>query len=96
MVILTIFIIFYIQKRANRTKTIEHLAAIEDPIISMFNKGELRPIKESSAYHSPEVSETDEESPNQRKVVIKDLEWQSSTVKLINMYFKLFRRKLIC
>jgi hypothetical protein len=72
------------------------LDTIDDPIIKLFKKGELRPIKESSAYHSPEVSETDEEFPNQqRKIVTKDLEWRSSTVKLIIINNKLFRYKLI-
>ncbi|CAG8774649.1 12665_t:CDS:2, partial [Ambispora leptoticha] len=35
---------------------------------------------ERSVYHSPEASETDEENPSgERKVVIKDLKWRSTT-----------------
>jgi hypothetical protein len=60
---------------------IEHLTVISDPIIKMFKKNELRPIKESSLYHSPDVSESDENS-DKRKIVTKDLEWRSSTVRL--------------
>ena len=70
----------------NRTKTIDHLAAINDPVIKLFKKAELRPIKKSSAYHSPDVSETDDENlDNKRKIVTKDLKWRSSTVRLINI-----------
>jgi hypothetical protein len=70
----------------NRTKTIDHLDATNDPIIKMFKKGELLPVTESSLYHSPDVSETDEDaSDGKRKIVTKDLEWRSSTVRLINL-----------
>ena len=55
-----------------------------NPLISSFRKNQLRPIMDNSAYHSPEVSETDEENgEGQRKIVTKDLNWRSSTVKLI-------------
>jgi len=69
----------------NRAKIIEHLDVTNDPIIKMFKKGELRPVKESSLYHSPNVSETDEEVPDgKRKIVTKDLKWRSLTVRLRN------------
>jgi hypothetical protein len=48
----------------------------------MFKDSELRPIKNDSAYHSPEVSETDEDDPSgKRKIVVKDLKWRSMTVR---------------
>ena len=52
-------------------------------MIKTFKKSELRPIKESSLYHSPDVSETDEDNSEQRKIVTKDLEWRSLTVRLL-------------
>ena len=63
------------------------LAAINDPLIRMFKDNELRPIKENTAYHSPEDSETDEENPNdRRRVITKDLKWRSSTVSSLNIH----------
>ncbi len=58
----------------NRTKIIEQLVAINDPLITMFKESELRPIKESSVYHFPNELETDEENATgKRKIVTKDL-----------------------
>ena len=84
--LLLILYFIWLQKRSNRTKTIEHLEAINDPIIKSFKNDELRPIKESSAYHSPDISETDEENPSKRKLITKDLTWRSTTVRLIDRY----------
>ena len=55
---------------------------IDDPTIRLFKKDELRPIKEMTAYHSPDLSESDNENPDKRNLVTKDLEWRSSTVGL--------------
>lgn len=53
----------------------------------MFKESELRPIKGNSAYHSPEDSETDEDDPTgKRKIVTKDLEWRSTTVRSLKLY----------
>jgi len=43
------------------------------PTVKLFTKNELRPIKDVTAYHSPEVSETDDENADKRKIVTKDL-----------------------
>ncbi|CAG8474138.1 3135_t:CDS:2, partial [Racocetra persica] len=41
-------------------------------------------IKDMSVYYSPEVSETEEENlSNSRKIVTKDLEWCSTTIRLM-------------
>ena len=62
---------------------IENLQDINDPLIRKFYEQELRPIKENSAFHSPEASETDTENPNgKRKITVKNLKWRSSTVRL--------------
>jgi hypothetical protein len=63
---------------------LNQLSDINDPLISMFRESELKPIKDNSAYHSPEVSETDEENQDaKRKIVTKDLKWRSTTVRLL-------------
>jgi hypothetical protein len=63
---------------------IENLQDIDDPLIRKFEEHELRPIKENSAFHSPEASETDTENPNgKRKIAVKNLKWRSSTVSLL-------------
>ena len=61
---------------------IEHLLAINDLLIEIFKENELRPIKESTFYHSPEVSETDNDNSGKRKLVTKDLEWRSTAVRI--------------
>lgn len=65
---------------------VNHLRIVGDPLIRKFNDDHLQPVLDNSAYHSPEVSETDEENPSgKRKIVIKDLKWRSPTV-CINIY----------
>ncbi|PKY58705.1 hypothetical protein RhiirA4_480841 [Rhizophagus irregularis] len=47
---------------------------------SKFKVHEFEQIKKNSAFHSPEVSETDTENLNEkRNIVIKKLKWRSST-----------------
>jgi len=59
-----------------------HLSVINDPLIQMFKEKELQPIKDNSIYHSPDLSETDNEHPGKRKLVTKDLEWRSTSVRI--------------
>ncbi|PKY57595.1 hypothetical protein RhiirA4_429099 [Rhizophagus irregularis] len=68
-------------KRINRANVINHLKEIDDPLVKMFKIKELLPIKNNSLYHSPEISETDDENPGQRKIVTRDLKWRSSTLR---------------
>jgi hypothetical protein len=78
--------ILQLQKRTNYAKTIEHLVAIYDPLIQIFKEKELWLIKEVTQYHSPNVSESDEKnSEHKRKIIMKDLEWHSTTVSIINI-----------
>jgi hypothetical protein len=64
---------------------INNLQAVNDPLIRKFKEHELRQIKENSAFHSPEISETDTEDPDgKRKIAVKKLNWRSSTVRLLN------------
>ncbi|RGB27200.1 hypothetical protein C1646_769412 [Rhizophagus diaphanus] len=45
-----------------------------------FEQQSDHPVINHSTYHSPEISETDEENPSRkRKIVIRDFKWRSST-----------------
>ncbi|RGB32160.1 hypothetical protein C1646_790926 [Rhizophagus diaphanus] len=54
---------------------------IDDPLVKMFKIKELLPIKSNSLYHSPEILETNDENPGQKKIVTRDLKWRSSTLR---------------
>jgi hypothetical protein len=54
-----------------------------DRLVKKFRPNELQQVRMDNRYHSPEVSETDEENPDKRKVVIRDIGWRSSTVSLL-------------
>ena len=74
-----------------RARVIDHLRAGKDPLIKKFKKDELRPIVDDNRYHSPEESETDSDRPDgDRKLVIRDIGWRSSTVSFINFLFVLY------
>jgi hypothetical protein len=65
---------------------IAQLKESKDPLIRKFKESELLPIINDTVYHSPELSETDEDvSATKRKLVLKDLEWRSTTVSLLNI-----------
>ncbi len=60
---------------------IMHLKKTGDPLVQKIHDNYLQPVLDNSAYHSPEISETDDEnSTGQRKIVVKDLKWRSSMV----------------
>ncbi|CAG8660305.1 13506_t:CDS:2 [Funneliformis mosseae] len=47
---------------------------INDLLLKLFEDQEILLIKNNSAYHSPEISETDEENlSDRRKIIKKDL-----------------------
>jgi len=51
-----------------------------DRLVKKFRPDELQGVRTDNRYHSPEVSETDNENPNKRKIVVQDIKWRSSTV----------------
>ncbi|PKC53682.1 hypothetical protein RhiirA1_404150 [Rhizophagus irregularis] len=55
------------EKRERRSKIIDKLTTLKDRLTE-------------NRYHSPEESETDEDNPNKRKIVIRDLKWRSSSL----------------
>ncbi|GET63883.1 hypothetical protein GLOIN_2v1485492 [Rhizophagus irregularis DAOM 181602=DAOM 197198] len=48
-------------KRKKRSKMINNLKKINDPLIEKFSNEELRPIITENGYHSPEISESEDE-----------------------------------
>ncbi|CAG8775121.1 22471_t:CDS:2 [Dentiscutata erythropus] len=67
-------------KRKRRAKTIDHLSEVNDKLIRKIAKKGLMKLQTSNHYHSPEISETDEESVK-RKIVVYNLKWQSQALK---------------
>ena len=60
---------------------IEQLEKSHDQLVNKFSESELFPLKTDNRYHSPEDSETNEDSQTgNRKIVIRDLWWWSLIV----------------
>ncbi|CAG8537864.1 16371_t:CDS:2 [Funneliformis caledonium] len=75
----------------------QQIHKLKNPLIEKLYNDELRPIWTDNKYYSPEVSETDDENPNKRKIVIRDLKWRSLTLRIflrefIDNNFNLIRR----
>ena len=63
---------------------IHHLQSSKDRLINNINKNDINEITSKNAYHSLEISETDEEAEaNKNKIVTYDLQWRSDTVSEI-------------
>lgn len=62
---------------------IDYLKEIDDLLIKMFKNHELLLIKSNLSYHSSESSEMDNKTSCQRKIIISNLKWHSSTVRLL-------------
>jgi hypothetical protein len=60
---------------------------LKDRLVNNFYDDKLNPIQIDNQYHSPEVSETDANNPNKRKIIVRDLKWKSTTVILIIFFF---------
>ena len=54
----------------------------KDSLINKFDKADLKEIINNNSYHSPDVSETDEEA-GKNKIVTYDLQWRSNTVSVL-------------
>jgi hypothetical protein len=76
------FLLFYYLEKGSKETGIED----GDRLVKKFRPDELQGVRTDNRYHSPEVSETDEENSNKRKIVIRDVRWRSSTVSLL--FFK--------
>ena len=60
---------------------INHLRLVENPLIKKFKHNDLQLLIDHNIYHSPEDSETDQESGHSN-IVVKDLKWRSSTMSI--------------
>lgn len=54
----------------------------KDSLINNFNKNDLKEITSKNAYHSPDISESDNEGVEENKIVNYDLQWRSDTVSI--------------
>ena len=52
---------------------IDNLIENGDRLVRKFRSDELQGVQTDNQYHSPEVSETDEENSSKRKIVIRDV-----------------------
>lgn len=53
----------------------------KEPIVAQYNKNEILQITQDKRYHSPELSETDDENPEgKRQVFVYDHSWRSDEV----------------
>lgn len=73
------------------------LYEMEDDIISQFDKTELLSVLQKNDYHSPEISESEDESrsklPSGKNFVhVYDHPWRSDTVNIYTSYYIYFGR----
>ncbi|PKK65879.1 hypothetical protein RhiirC2_715250 [Rhizophagus irregularis] len=74
-----------IQKKIRRLKSAKSLYANNNSEISKYNKEELLKILKNRKYHSPEISESDDDPINQNKhiICVYDLSWRSDELKTL-------------
>ncbi|PKY20705.1 hypothetical protein RhiirB3_434083 [Rhizophagus irregularis] len=74
-----------IQKKIRRMKSAKSLYANNNSEISKYNKEELLKILKNRKYHSPEISESDDDPVNQNKriICVYDLSWRSDELKML-------------
>lgn len=65
----------------------------KDNLINKFDKNDLKEITSNNSYHSPDISESDEEA-SKNKIVTYDLQWRSNTVSVFIDLFNINR--IIC
>ncbi|CAG8759832.1 16281_t:CDS:2, partial [Rhizophagus irregularis] len=72
------------EKRKKRSKTINNLRNLNDPLIQKFSNEELRPIITENGYHSPEISESEDgnttKGDKKRERMYKPSEYVEETV----------------
>lgn len=64
-----------------RIKSANSLISRNDPEIMTYNKEELLKLLKDRRYHSPEMSETDEDNSSKRLICVYDLSWRSDQVR---------------
>ncbi|GBC23371.2 hypothetical protein GLOIN_2v1773969 [Rhizophagus irregularis DAOM 181602=DAOM 197198] len=73
------------EKKIRRMKSAKSLYANNNSEISKYNKEELLKILKNRKYHSPEISESDDDPVNQNKriICVYDLSWRSDELKML-------------
>ena len=68
-------------------KAAKNLYKKEDEQITRYEKRELMIMLANRLYHSPEISEEDEEDPSKTIICIYDYSWRSNEVCDLFLYF---------
>ncbi|PKK60528.1 hypothetical protein RhiirC2_856802 [Rhizophagus irregularis] len=75
--------LFKIAKKIRRMKAAKRLYSFDDERITKYDKRRLLKMLSNRLFHSPEISETDEEDPTKSIIAIYDYSWRSDESKLI-------------
>ncbi|CAB5369505.1 unnamed protein product [Rhizophagus irregularis] len=70
-------------KKIRRMKAAKRLYSFDDEWITKYDKRRLLKMLSNRLFHSPEISETDEEDPTKSIIAIYDYSWRSDESKLI-------------
>ncbi|CAB5394095.1 unnamed protein product [Rhizophagus irregularis] len=70
-------------KKICRMKAAKRLYSFDDERITKYDKRRLLKMLSNRLFHSPEISETDEEDPTKSIIAIYDYSWRSDESKLI-------------
>ncbi|CAB5358622.1 unnamed protein product [Rhizophagus irregularis] len=71
------------RKKICRMKAAKRLYSFDDERITKYDKRRLLKMLSNRLFHSPEISETDEEDPTKSIIAIYDYSWRSDESKLI-------------
>ncbi|CAB5369676.1 unnamed protein product [Rhizophagus irregularis] len=70
-------------KKICQMKATKRLYSFDDEQITKYDKHRLLKMLSNRLFHSPEISETDEEDPTKSIIAIYDYSWRSDEAKLI-------------
>ncbi|UZO09611.1 uncharacterized protein OCT59_029827 [Rhizophagus irregularis] len=68
-------------KKIRRIKAAKRLYSFDDERITKYDKRRLLKMLSNRLFHSPEISETDEEDPTKSIIAIYDYSWRSDELK---------------
>ncbi|GBC10993.2 hypothetical protein GLOIN_2v1883234 [Rhizophagus irregularis DAOM 181602=DAOM 197198] len=69
------------RKKIRRIKVAKRLYSFDDERITKYDKRRLLKMLSNRLFHSPEISETDEEDPTKSIIAIYDYSWRSDELK---------------
>ncbi|GBC18474.2 hypothetical protein GLOIN_2v1883234 [Rhizophagus irregularis DAOM 181602=DAOM 197198] len=68
-------------KKIRRIKAAKRLYSFDDERITKYDKRRLLKMLSNRLFHSPEISETDEEDPTKSIIAIYDYSWRSDEIR---------------